>query len=365
MRMAIVHDQLLIKGGAERVFLAMADTFPNADLYTLAYNPKSTYKHFAPMKVRTSFMNPIVRNNALFRYLYPLNIIAMKALNLSDYDVVLTSSATVAKFVKVTQGDHICFCYFPTRAIWHGERYFSSSLIDRLKKTAIQYLKKIDYAAAQDVTQFLAQSTTTAEAIKKYYNRSSFIIPSPIDLERFERIKKVTRGDAYLIVSRLEVWKRVDYAIDAFNKLGLKLRIVGEGADQERLRAMAKSNITFVGAVSDEEMVREYSAAKAVIFTPELEYGLVPIEANACGTPVIAYGVGGVCETMIPWRDGQDNKAATALFFDKQTDEAVIQAVRKFESLTFDQAALSKNVQKYSIASFKAALYEFIKKRYE
>lgn len=363
MKIAIVHDQLLIKGGAERVFWAMAQAFPEADLFTLAYHPENTYSEFKDVTVHTSFMNMIVRTNALFRYLFPINIFAIQTVNLNSYDLVLTSSATVAKYVRVRNGTHMCFCYFPTRAIWHGEKYFNQGFLGRVKQAVIWALRKFDYDAAQRVDYFIAQSETTKAAIQKYYHRDADIIPSPINLDRFMNARDVEKQPHFLIVSRLEIWKVLDFAIEAFNQMGLPLHIIGEGDDGERLKALAGPNIRFLGAVDDDALALEYRKAQAVIFTPELEYGLVPLEANACGTPVIAYGKGGVCETMVPWREqGPDIQPdATAIFFQEQTVESVIEAVSFFQTVSFDRRGLLKNAEKNSEPIFQKRLKDYVR----
>jgi glycosyltransferase involved in cell wall biosynthesis len=162
-------------------------------------------------------------------------------------------------------------------------------------------------------------------------------------------------------VSRLEQWKRVDYAIEAFTQLGLPLRVVGTGIEEERFRAMAGPNITFLGAVDDDVLAREYAQAKAVVFTPFLEYGLVPLEANACGTPVICYGLGGITETMIPWANNQSNSAVpTAVFFYEQTALALVEAIKQFEQLNFDAAKLVEHAKLWGVPAFKLQLREAV-----
>jgi len=352
MKIAIIHDYLCGIGGSERIFQYLCEEFSDADAFTLAFNPVSTFPYFATRKIRTTWLNRFVQSTAAFRWSFPLATYVMQSLDLSRYDIVLSSSATVAKYVNVPKGRHICYCYIPTRAIWHFDEYFGHSMKAKLLRQFLPYLKRRDYAAAQNIDRFIAISHASKDYIKQYYDRDADIVYCPIDLDKFHAADK--RRDYFLIVSRLERWKKIDYAVEAFNRLGLPLRIIGTGPEAQRLRALAGPNVTFLGAVDDAILVREYSQAKAVIFTPFLEYGLIPLEANASGTPVICYGKGGIVETMVPveGRSGRVN-AATAVFFYEQSADALIDAVRRFGTCMFDSDALVRHAQKWSVASFK------------
>ena len=355
MKLAIVHDYLCGMGGAERVFQYICEEFPEADAFALAYNPESTLPYFKGRDIRTTWLNRYVQSMDAFRWSFPLATYVMESLDLSDYDVVLSSSATVAKYVRVPKGQHLCYCYIPTRALWQTGAYFGTSWKAALIKPLLSYLQRRDYQAAQRVDQFIAISQTTQNHIASTYHRDSKIIFSPIDLDRFAPSQH--RGEHYLVVSRLEQWKRVDYAIEAFNRLGLPLRVIGSGKEEARLRALAGPNIVFLGGVDDETLAREYAEAKAVVFTPFLEYGLIPLEANASGTPVICYGLGGITETMIPWSaDGTPSGSPTAVFFYKQTADALVEAVRQFEQASFDPAQLIKHASQWGVPEFKRQL---------
>jgi glycosyltransferase involved in cell wall biosynthesis len=274
----------------------------------------------------------------------------MESQRLKGYDLVLSSSATVAKYVSVVGGTHLCYCYMPTRAIWQADAYFNpTSIKAQVFFRFRRHLQRRDYLASQRVDHFITISEMSRRFIREYYDRDAEVMPCPIDLSLFYSAPK---QDHYLLVSRLEHWKRVDYAIEAFNRLGLPLRVIGTGEEERRLRAMAKPNITFLGAVDDEALAREYSQARAVVFTPYLEYGLIPLEANASGTPVICYGKGGVIETMIPL-DSSGSEPATAVFFDEQTPESLIGAIRRFESSTFDSEALLRHAAKWGVPAFQ------------
>ena len=356
MRIAIVHDYLCGIGGAERVFQYICEEFAEADAYVLAYNPKKALPYFVNRNIKTTWMNRFVQSMDAFRLAFPIATYAMAGLDLSQYDVVLTSSATVAKYVRVgSKAKHICYCYIPTRAIWHFDKYFGRSLPSAVFKLLLPYLKRRDYSAAQAVDQFIAISEDSRRYIKAYYDSEAYVINSPIELDKFA--PSTAQRNYYLVVSRLEHWKRVDYAIEAFNLLGLPLRIIGTGKAKSELMAMAKPNIEFVGEVDDITLARAYSEAIAVIFTPFLEYGLIPLEANASGTPAICYGKGGITETMVPWKNGDSSELpATAVFFFEQTAAALVAAVQQFQTLKFDPADLVNHASRWSIPVFKRSL---------
>lgn len=363
MRMAVILDQLCGMAGSERVAQYVCEEFAEADVYTLAYNPQTTFPYFSSRNIRTTWLNRFVHSTAAFRWSFPVATYVMQSLKLRDYDAVLSCSATVAKYVSAPKGRHVCYCYIPTRALWHFEEYFRPSLRAAIVRPLLSYLRKRDYGAAQRVDQFIAISEVSKEYIRRYYNRPAAVIHCPVDLTLFRPVKE--RKDHYLMVSRLEGWKKLDYAVEAFNILGLPLRVVGSGPEEGRLRALAKGKVVFVGNVDDATLATEYSEARAVIFTPYLEYGLIPLEANACGTPVICYGKGGVTETMIPVnRSIHSETGPTAVFFYEQTAAALIQAVREFEACEFSRDNLIRHAERWSVREFqrrmRAAVMSFV-----
>src|ERR1051325_5131098 len=264
MRMAIILDQLFDMAGSERVAQYICEEFAEADIYVLAYNPQTTFPYFSNRNIRTTWLNRFVRSMPAFRWSFPLATYVMQSLNLTGYDTVLSCSATVAKYVSAPKGTHICYCYIPTRALWHFEEYFRSSLCATVVKPFLNYLRNRDYSAAQRVDQFIAISEISKDYIDTYYGKSASVIHCPVDLTLFRPVKE--RKDHYLIVSRLESWKKLDFAIQAFNTLNLPLRVIGSGPEEGRLRAMADRNIVFVGRVDDMTRAAEYSEAGAVVF---------------------------------------------------------------------------------------------------
>jgi len=227
-------------------------------------------------------------------------------------------------------------------------------------KLFLKYFRERDKQLASRVDQFIAISDDTKKHIKKYYNRSSHVIHCPIETENFSPSNK--KSDCFILVSRLLKWKRVDYAIGAFNELGLPLRIIGTGEEEDYLKSIAKPNVEFLGFIDDKQLSMEYSKARAVIFTPLLEYGLIPLEANASGTPVIAYGYAGVTETMIPYNSEKKikQKSPTAVFFYEQSKEALIEAIKVFEQVNFVSENLVNHASGWSVESFKSKFHNYV-----
>ena len=357
LKIALVQDQLLTRAGSERVFLYMAQEFPEADLYTLCYNPDTTWPEFKAFEIATSPLDRIIRDHGRFKTLFPLSVWWMEHWDFSAYDLILSSSATTAKYIRKFKGPHICYCYFPTRAIWSFDNYFGSKPGTRARifEWLLPWFKNRDRAAAARVSRFITISQSAAGAIRECYGREAAVLHSPIDVARFRTGVQNARQDYFLLVSRLEKWKQIEYAVDAFNRLGLPLHIIGSGPEEERLRALAGPGVSFLGAVDDDVLIRAYGEARAVIFTPELEYGLVPLEANAAGTPVIALGRGGVLETMVGVNDPQGRKP-TAILYPDPTAECLMEAVREFETTDFSRDDLLAHVAPFDIAEFRSRL---------
>lgn len=363
MKIALIHDHLLVKGGSDRVFRYMVEEFSEADIFTLAYNPDTSLALFSDYKIHTSWIDPWVRDHERAKKVFPLAAWVMANWNFNDYELILTSSATTAKYVSRFTGRHVCYCYYPTRAIWNFESYFGANLgfKERLFKALLPIFKYWDLASARKISKFIAISQTSQAAIRRIYGREADILFCPVDVNAFSVGRNQKRGDHFLVVSRLEKWKRVDYVIEAFNRTGQPLRIIGGGPDESTLKAMAKSNIEFLGRVDDETLIAEYGRARAVIFPPELEYGLIPIEANAAGTPVIALGRGGVLETMRsasgPSRQGD---TGTAVLYGEPTAISLIGALKEFEMLEFLPDELIRHARRFDVPEFKARLRELV-----
>lgn len=349
MRIAIVHDYLNQYGGAERVLEVLLETFPEAHVYTLFHDPEQTHHRFTPRIKKTSFldMQTVWQNHRAF---IPLMPIAASFLKLSDeYDVILSATAGFAKGISYTEHiPHLSYCYTPLRYAWEFPNYFPHwpVFIKMLAAPAFSYLRWWDYRAGQRPQRIIAISHFIAEKIQKYYGREADIIYPPVDLDMFYPDKNASRNGYFLAVGRFLHYKRFDLIIEAFNQLQLPLIVVGVGPEQERLKKMARSpKIQFMPFVDENELRLLYSGAEALIFPQVEDFGLVAAEAQACGTPVIAYAVGGAQEII------QDGK--TGILFSHQNVPDLVFAVKKFLLTTFHASAIRRSAQRFSKTRFQ------------
>jgi glycosyltransferase involved in cell wall biosynthesis len=354
---ALVHDYLNQYGGAERVLEELHGLFPCAPVYTSMYWPEKMSSTIRGLDVRTSFMQrlPMVtRNHQPFLLLYPL---AFESFDLSGFDVVISNSSAFCKGVVTAPGTlHICYCLTPMRWVWNYHAYIERERIGAAARmvlpAAISQLRSWDVATAQNVDRFLAISQTVAARIRKYYRRDATVIYPPVNCDAFQ-VPACRVDDYYLIVSRLVPYKRIDLAVDAFTKLGIRLKIVGSGGrDLAALRARAGRNVEFVGRVSDAELKQLYAGCRALLFPGEEDFGIAPLEANASGRPVIAYAGGGALDTVI---DGH-----TGILFERQEVECLIAAVRRAEATAWDSDELRAHARKFDRKVFREQLQQFV-----
>jgi glycosyltransferase involved in cell wall biosynthesis len=354
-QVAIVHDYLVDTGGAERVVIALHELYPDAPIFTSVLDPKSTFADFKTMRVQTSFLQRFPINKSNYKLLLPLFPIAFERFDLSEYDIIISSASAFAKGVKArTDSLHVCYCHTPPRFAWRLQEYLEMESMRRIKQflllPIIHYLRSWDFAAAQRVHHFIANSQLTARRIAENYRRQSTVIVPPVQIQSFAPSPNI--GDYYLITSRLVPYKRIDVAIQAFNKLGLPLKIAGIGVDEMRLRKMAGNNIEFLGHVTLSHLAELYAHARAIIFPGIEDFGIVPLEANASGRPVIAFAAGGALETVI---DG-----VTGKFFNEQLPDALAEVVATTDVMLFDPMALRGHAEKFSKMHFKHRISEFI-----
>lgn len=359
MRVALVHDWLNQMGGAEKTLLSMAEVFPNAPIYTSIYDPDRLNKTFKALDIRTSFMQrlPFVKkHHQPFLPLYPF---AMESLDLRGYDLVVSGSSAFAKGV-ITRPDtlHVCYCYTPMRWAWGFQDYIERERIGKAARLAlapfINWLRLWDYSTAARVDAFIAISPIVAARIAKYYRRESVIIPPPVDVQRFQ--VSTRREDYFLIVSRLIPYKRIDLAVRAFTKLGLPLRIVGGGRDESSLRKLAGPTVRFMGRLSDEQVREQLAGCRAFIFPGEEDFGIAPVEAQACGKPVIAYGAGGALSTVV--------EGVTGLFFREQTVDSLANVVASFRDELFNPLTIRRHAEQFDTSLFKERLAQYVATRY-
>jgi len=361
MKVAIIHDWLTGMRGGEKCLEVFCELFPSADIFTLVYKQGSLSKTIENMKIRTSFLQnfPDVENK--YRYYLPFMPAAIKSFDLSGYDLVLSSSHCVAKGVSVPGNSmHICYCHTPMRYVWdmYGQYFDNAKITTKIAMKILRpYLQRWDVKSSSGVNYFIANSEYVRGRIKRCYDRDSVVIYPPVDTEFFSPAPSAGTDDYYLIVSAFAPYKRVDLAIKAFNALGLKLKIIGSGQDEKNLKNIAGRNIQFLGWLDNEKLMEHYRNCKALIFPGEEDFGIVPVEAQACGSPVIAYRKGGAVETVV--------NDVTGVFFDEQDAASLTAAVKRFERMEFDRGKIRENACRFSKAIFEQNIKNFVEKSYK
>ncbi|MDD5585297.1 MAG: glycosyltransferase [Candidatus Omnitrophica bacterium] len=370
-KIAIVHDWLTGMRGGEKVLEVLCELFPRAHLFTLIHNKGSVSQAIEALPVHTSFLQrfPCVAQG--YRNYLPLFPLAIESFDLKGFDLIISSSHCVAKGAKKPQGaTHLCYCYTPMRYVWaFFEQYFGSSFYLKRKCIAAvgEYLKAWDIATLDRVDEFVAISKTIQARIKTIYKEESKVIYPPVDVERFTVDPAVGRDDFYLCVSALVPYKRIDVIVEAFNALhDKKLIIVGDGNSRRELeKKRISDNILFLGWVGHNDLLALYRRAKAFIYAAEEDFGIAPLEAQATGTPVIAYGKGGVSETIVPLNGAFKNSDPTGLFFFEQKSEALIDVINEFEKNMhqFSSLPIRQNALRFSRETFKNTIRNFIEQR--
>jgi glycosyltransferase involved in cell wall biosynthesis len=355
-KVVIVHDWLTNMGGAENVVLAMHDAFPDAPIYTSTYNP-SKMPAFKKLDVRTTYLQKLPGPIRKLHKFFPmLRVNAFKKLDLSQFDIILSSSSAESKQVKKTRPDqiHICYCHTPIRYYWsHYDEYKKDPgfgklnwLIRLAMPFTVPALKKADYTAAQQVDFFIANSSETQKRIKKYYGKASTIIPPPVDIDRFTPSR--TRGDYYVALGRQVPYKRIDLAVAAATKLSVPLYVYGDGSEHQRLIEMAGPTVNFYtdrfGDASDDAVTTALNSARGFIFPAEEDFGIVQVEALAAGAPVIAYGQGGALDIV---QDGE-----SGILFDTQSVDSVVSAIKRAQKIEFLPGTLRRKAKRFDKSLF-------------
>lgn len=351
MKVAIVHYWLIDRRGGERVVEALCELYPQADLFTNIHDPAPFAETLAGHRVRTTFVGRLPWARRLRQPYLPLMPLALEQLDLSGYDLVISSESGPAKGVIVApDAMHLCYCHSPMRYVWDLYPHYlaTAGLLKRLAMRALtHYLRQWDHASAQRPDVIVANSRHTRRRIGRYWRREAEIIPPPVDVERFAAAGSATApGAYYLCAGQLESYKRVDLAVEAFNALGLPLVIAGTGPELRALRRRAAANITFLGWTSDEELVRTVAGSRALVFPGEEDFGIVPVEAMAAGRAVIAYGRGGARDTVVA--------GETGLFFDEPTAASLAAAVRRFEAERdrYDAGRIARHARRFDRSHF-------------
>lgn len=354
LNIALVHEWITNVAGAERVLLVLKEIFPNAPIYTAVYDPKRA-KPFNKFDVRTSFLQNLPFMKTKREALVPFTPFAFEQFDLSAFDLVISSTTVAAKGV-ITKPDtiHVSYCHTPPRYIWEPQvdPRARKGKFAWIRSNIIHKMRIWDRVAADRVDYFIANSKYIANRIKKYYRRDAKVIYPCVSTERFDIAKKEDIKDYFLFVSRLVDYKRCDIAVEAFNALGIPLKIIGRGPEKEKLVKVAKENIEFLGHLSDSDIAKYYREAKAFIFAAEEDFGIVPVEAMASGRPVIAYGAGGVTESVV--------EGKTGIFFKEQTAASLIEAIKKFNQDDFDPEVIKKHAENFSNEKFKTEFINYL-----
>jgi len=362
MKVALIYDRVNKIGGIERTLEYLHELFPQAPLYTSVYNSR-TAPWAEVFKVIPSFLQKIPffrKRHELIPYLMP---IAFESFSFDEYDIVISVTSEAAKGVLTKPNTlHLCYCLTPTRYLWSGyEDYFRKPLFRFFSSPLVAYLRRWDRIAAQRPDVYLAISENVKKRIKKYYGRDSEILYPPVDLKKFQisnskfqtnSKSKIPNSKYFLLVSRLVSYKRIDLVIEAFNQLGLPLKIIGKGIQETILKRKAKNNIEFLGQLTDKELLGYYQKSQALIFPQEEDFGLVPLEAQACGKPVIAFRGGGALETITAGKTGE--------FFSPQTSKALIKVVKNFKAAKYQPEDCRKQAEKFGKEIFKKKFKEVV-----
>ncbi len=352
-RVALVHDFLLDLRGAERVFAAICDAWPEADVFTAVYDEEGTEGRFAARRPQASFLQRVRPTSRTFRPLLPLYPHAIESFDLRGYDTVISSSSAWAHGVLVDAGAvHVCYCHNPFRYAW-TEREATLRARHPLVRPGLRLLlnrwRQWDWIAAQRVDRYVANSHLTAARVRRYFGREATVLYPPVEIGRFRPARV---GEHYMVLAELMAHKRIDVAIHAFNALGRPLLVVGDGPEMRRLRRIAGPTITFAGRVSDPSVAELLARARALVVTATEEFGIAAVEALAAGRPVIALGEGGVRESVV--------EGETGTFFGPCHPAALADAVRTFDPLAIDPLVCRTAAERFGAERFRAQLQRIV-----
>jgi len=354
-RIALVHDYFVQMGGAERVAEAMHDSFPSAPMYTTVALPQSLPSRLRTADIRTSALQKLPGLDRRFRHYFMLYPFAVEHFDLSEYDLIFSSSSGYAKGVRRRRNAiHVCYCHTPMRWVWRYDDYVEregfGKGIRRLLPLFLWGLRKWDLRASRQPNYYITSSHLVASRIRKIYGREAHVIPPPIDVNRFHMSNDIQ--DYYLILSRLMPYKRIDLAIEACKRMNRRLVIIGDGPDRARLEKLGDDRIEFLGRQPDQ-IVNYYAArCRALLFPGEEDFGMEPLEANAAGRPVIAFRGGGAVETI--------EEGKTGLFFDQPNSRSLSTAIEQFEAMVWSQILLRRHAEKFDRNVFAFRVLQFL-----
>ncbi len=355
-KVAIVVEELTQLGGAERILDYYLEEFSKSPIFTIVFDKEKTLHKYDKFDVRPSFIQSLPFGKKRYKWYLALMPLAIESFELDDFDVVLSITSALVKGIKAGPKTlHVCYCNTPTRYLWvESKSYLKNAPIPNFVKPimplVLSLLKKWDLKASKRPDFFIGNSENVKKRIKKYYNRDSKAIFVPVDCKQFKIGRE--KGKYYLVVSRLEPYKKVELVIKAFKKLNLPLKIVGSGTRFEEFKKSLPKNIELVGRVTDEKLAKIYENSIATIFPQEEDAGIVPLESMSAGRPVIAYAKGGALETVI--------EGKTGILFEKQTVDGLIKVVKKFQKMKFDSKVIRRQAEKFDKGVFKDKVFSYI-----
>lgn len=358
MRVAIIHYWLVNMRGGEAVLDAMLELFPEADVYTHVLDRSVLSPRLQAAKIKTTFISRLPWAQRMYQRYLPFMPLALESLDLSDYDLVISSESGPAKGVLVPpHAAHICYCHTPMRYAWELQHEYLRPLgflARMIARPLLHRLRQWDRLSAVGVDHFVANSWFVKTRIQRCYQRDAEVIHPPVDASRFQLSPE--RGDYYVVLSQLVGYKRTDLAVQAFTRLGKRLLVIGDGEERAALESMAGKSVEFLGRLSDQDVALHLSRCKALVFPGIEDFGIVPLEAMACGRPVIAYGAGGALETVV--------EGKTGLFFHEQTAEALAEAVRRFEVIEpgFSPAAIRAHAEGFDRTVFQRRFRDMVER---
>ena len=362
LKIAIVCEELTQLGGAEKILDAVLEIFPKSPVFTLVWDNVKTNHRYDKFDVRPSFIQDMPFAIKRYKWYLALMPKAIESFDLKDFDVVLSITSALVKGIKTSKDQvHICYCNTPTRYLWtDSEEYVKHApipfFIRPFMPAIIKSLRKWDLAAAKRPDYFIANSKNVQKRIQKIYNRNSDIIYPNVETKKFN-LAVSKKENYFLLVSRLEPYKKIDLVVDAFRNIKEKLVIVGSGSIESRLKNNAPQNVTFMGRVSDKDLASVYAKAKCFIFPQEEDFGITAVEAMAAGTPVIAYKKGGALETVVPGKTGE--------FFFPQSSEALTKVVKNFNPQKYKLSILLSQSKKFDQSIFKQKILEYINSKFK
>jgi glycosyltransferase involved in cell wall biosynthesis len=356
VRIAVVHDYFIQRGGAEKLAEAIYNMFPGADLFATVALKSRMPDSLRHVPVKTSWMQKLPLLEKYYRFYFPLYPLAVSSLDLSEYDLVISSSSGYAKGVRANpDAIHVCYCHTPMRWVWSFQSYSAresfGGAVRQILRVILCGLKAWDIRAARQPDFFIANSNVVADRIAGAYQRHAEVIHPPIDVNRFAISHE--SGTHYVVLARLVSYKRIDLAVEAMTRLGRKLIVIGEGPAIDALRAIAGPTVQFVGRASDEDVEKYVRTCRALIFPGEEDFGMAPLEVAAAGRPTVAFRSGGALETVV---EGQ-----TGVFFDEQTSESLVDAILAFEKMQWEPMIIRRHAEKFSVQIFESNMRRFLR----